>query len=360
MEYLEFSVPYNEDSRSLDDIFNLKNHGGNRITEIYLSGPQEYSASGRVMDQLGIEAFFNTIKKINSAGLKVNLVINSTCEGDEWYTPATLKKTIDYLTVAHKEYHVESVTIANPIYMRQIRRHFPKIEICASVLSDIDCLQKAVIFTDMGANIITPDTSINRNLELLKQIKETTRTKLRIMVNEGCLYKCPFRKFHFNYVSHLSKKSGMEFVFVPYCNSVIDKDYSQILKSSWIRPEDLRKYKNITNYFKIVGRDLPTSKVIRSMKAYMEEDWDGDLMDIVASSLGAYANNKGVYVDNKKLGEINFFERVTNCQQDCYSCHYCENVAMEVVQVGGYTEEKLADKNLTDNIKYLRDAGLIT
>lgn len=360
MEYHEFSVPYNEDFKSLGEIIDLKNHAGNKITEIYLSGPQEYSASGRVMDKLDIEVFFDTIKKIHTAGFRVNLVINSTCEGDSWYTPTIFKKTMDFLILVHKEYQVESFTIANPVYIREIRRNLPDVEICASVLGDIDCLQKAVIFTEMGANIITPDASINRNLELLSQIKKTTRTKLRIMVNEGCLYKCPFRKFHFNYVSHLSKKSGMEFVFVPYCNSIIDQDHSQILKSSWIRPEDLSKYENITNYFKVVGRDLPTSKVIRAIKAYMEESWDGDLMDIVASSLGAFANNRGVYVDNKKLGEIKFFEKVSTCKQDCYECRYCENIAKDIVQIVGFTEEKLADKNLADNIQYLRDAGLIT
>lgn len=360
MDSLEFSVPYNENPQSLDKIFSLKNHNGNKISEIYLSGPQEFSASGRVMDKLDMDNFLRTVKRIHDNGLKVNLVMNPTCEGDAWYSPVTFKKTMDYLRLLHKEYGVEAVTIANPIYISEVRRHFPEIEICASVLGDIDCLQRAVIYAELGADIITPDASINRNPGLLREIKKATGTRLRIMVNEGCLHKCPFRKFHFNHVSHQSKNSGMELVFVPYCNRVISQDPSQILKSDWIRPEDIRKYADITNFFKVVGRDLPTSKTIRSIEAYMEESWDGDLMDIVASSLGTFALRQGIYLDNKKLGATDFFERVTTCGQNCYRCRYCENLAKELVKVAGYTKEKMADKNLAGRVEYLKDEGLIT
>jgi collagenase-like PrtC family protease len=152
----------------------------------------------------------------------------------------------------------------------------------------------------------------------------------------------------------------MEFVFVPYCNQVIRKAPSQILKSGWIRPEDMRKYADITNYFKLVGRDLPNSKVTRSIKAYMKESWDGDLMDIVASSLGAFALKHGVYLDNKKLGKTDFFERVTSCEQNCIECSFCEELAKKLIKVGGFTQEKMEDKRLTNNIEYLREAGLIT
>jgi collagenase-like PrtC family protease len=360
MGNLEFSVPYNENTNCLEEIFKFKNFNNNKITEIYLSGPQEYSASGRVMDKLNIDNFLETVKKIHGEGLKVNLVMNPTCEGDAWYSPLTFKKTIGYLNIVHREYGVESVTIANPIYISAVRKHFPEIEICASVLGDIDCVQRAVIYADLGADIITPAVSINRNLEALLEIKKVTKKKLRIMVNEGCLHKCPFRKFHFNYVSHLSKKSSMEFVFVPYCQKIIKQDPAQILKSDWVRPEDLRKYEDITNTFKIVGRDLPNSKILRSVKAYMEESWSGDLTDIVASSLGAFALKHGIYLDNKKLGETDFFNKVSTCKQHCYECRYCEKLAKELIKVNRFTEEKMVDKKLIDNIEYLKEAGLIT
>jgi collagenase-like PrtC family protease len=353
-------VPYNEKPESLEEIFKLKKIGNNLITEVFLSGPQEYSASGRAMDKLELGSFLETVKKIHDEGIKVNLVMNPTCEGDDWYSQETMKKTIDFIKMVHREYGVESVTIANPVYISEVRKALPDIEICASVLGDIDSLQRAKIYARLGANVMTPEPCINRNLGLLKEIKKATGTRLKLMVNEGCLYKCPFRKFHFNYISHISKKSGRELVFVPYCDQVIMEDPSQILKSGWIRPEDTRKYLEITSFFKIVGRALPTSKAIRTIKAYMEESWDGDLMDITCSSLGAFALRHGIYVDNKKLGEQGFFEKVTSCGQSCYRCRYCEDLAKKLIEVIGYTEEKMEDRGLTGRIEYLRDAGLIT
>jgi collagenase-like PrtC family protease len=360
MASLQFSAPYNEDPESLQELFKLKQLGHNSIREVYLSGPQEYSASGRVMDKLGLDAFLETVGKIHSEGLKVNLILNPTCDGAEWYSSATLNKTLDYLRLVHQEHGVESVTIANPLYVEAVRECLPDITICASVLGDIDCLEKAVVYAKLGANVITPDPSINRNLELLKEIKQATGAELKLMVNEGCLNKCAFRKFHFNYISHVSKESGREQIFIPYCDRVISDDPSQILKSGWIRPEDLQKYGEVATYFKIVGRELKKGKFVRAIRAYLEESWDGDLMDITCSSLGSYALRHGLYVDNKTLGELEFFERVTSCGQSCSRCGFCEELAEKLIEVGGFTEEKMEDKGLTGRIEYLRDEGLIT
>jgi collagenase-like PrtC family protease len=360
MANLEFSVPYNEDPETLQEIFKLKRLGDNRIREIYLSGPQKYAASGRVMDELGLDAFVATVDKIHSEGLKVNLVLNPTCEGAEWYSRNVLSRTLEYLKFVHLDHGVESVTIANPLYIQEVRNYLPDIRICASVLADIDCVERAVVFTRLGANVITPDVNINRDLELLQEIRRATGTELKVMVNEGCLHKCPFRKFHFNYISHESKKSGREQIFIPYCDQVIAEDPSQILKSGWIRPEDMHKYGEVTTFFKIVGRELKKAKAIRVTKAYLEESWDGDLLDIVCSSLGTFAVNHGTYLDNKALDAHGFFDQVTACGQNCSRCGYCEGLADTLIQSVGYTEEKMEDKGLAGQIDYLKEEGLVS
>ncbi|MEJ2109787.1 MAG: U32 family peptidase [Acidobacteriota bacterium] len=205
---LEFSVPYNYDAETLDEIFKRKALNGNRIREIYLCGPQDFAGSGRISGKLEYAEFSRTVESIHGQGIRVNLLLNSICEGDNWYSTGVLKKTMDYLGRIVDENGVESVTIANPLYIREVRRRFPKLEICASVLGDIDNVHKAVIFKKAGADTITPDVNINRNLKVLKEIVARTGTELKLMVNEGCLFHCPFRKFHFNYISHKSRNPG--------------------------------------------------------------------------------------------------------------------------------------------------------
>lgn len=306
MGQLEFSVPYNNNPETLAEIFRLKSHNNNRIREVYLSGPQEYSGSGRITTELDFRGFAEVVERIRREGIRANLLLNSICEGGDWYSMPVLQSTMEYLQRVHGELGVESVTIANPLYIREIRKRFPNLEICASVLGDIDCVQKAILFRKAGADVITPDVDINRDLALLKRIKDATGAEIKLMVNEGCLFRCAFRKFHFNYISHKSRnpdKAGgtkpEDNVFSLNCLQLTKLDPSQLLKSGWIRPEDLSKYGSITGYFKLVGRTSSKSMLARSFEAYMNESWDGDLLELMAGNLYSAAMSRLMHLDNK-------------------------------------------------------------
>jgi collagenase-like PrtC family protease len=350
---LEFSVPYNNDPETLTGIFQLKEYNGNRIREIYLSGPQEFSGAGRIAPEMDFSNFADVVERIHREKIRVNLLLNSICEGSEWYAPEILKTTMDYLRRAHEEMGVEAVTLANPLYIREVRRRFPQLEICASVLGDIDCVSKAEIYRKAGVDAITPDVNINRDLKLLQRIKETTGTEIKLMVNEGCLLRCAFRKFHFNYISHKSKKPEMsggrkseDNVFSLNCLQLTKADPSQIFKSGWIRPEDLGKYESITRYFKIVGRTSSQSMVLRALKAYMEESWNGDLLELMAGNLYSAGMSHLLNVDNKSLDSIEFFNQVVSCDKECSSCSYCNRLAEQLLKRGVFTPEKMADLGL--------------
>ncbi|MBP1622276.1 MAG: protease [Acidobacteria bacterium] len=351
MSQLEFSVPYNNDPETLPEIFKRKHQNGNRIREIYLSGPQEFSGSGRIAPAMDFGEFARIVDSIHREGIRVNLLLNSICEGSDWYSPAVLSPTMDYLRRAHEDLGVEAVTIANPLYIREVRRRFSQIEICASVLGDIDCVEKAVVFRKAGADAITPDVDVNRNLSLLKRMKEKTGAEMKLMVNEGCLFRCAFRKFHFNFISHKSRKpdKGMKAegnVFSLNCIQLSKSDPSQLLKSGWIRPEDARRYLQITGYFKLVGRTSSKSMVVRSLDAYMNESWNGDLLELMAGNLYSAGMSQLMHLDNRALDEIGFFEKVTSCDKECSECDYCSALIGKLIKRGVFTSEKIKDLGL--------------
>lgn len=361
MTQLDFSLPYNNNSDTLEELFKLQGFGGSNIHEIYLSCPQEYSGSGRVTPRFGEKAFFEVINLIHKRKIRANLILNPTCQGADWYSEESSQKILDFIARMHEDYGVEAITLANPVYIQEVKKRLPQMEVCASVLSDIDCLQRAVIIREAGADTITPDANINRNIELLKQIKKVTGFNIKIMVNEGCLYRCPYRKFHFNFVSHWSKElehstmKGQD--FFDYCLNITAKDHSQILKSGWIRPEDLQRYSEVTSYFKVVGRTRPGSLVLRASKAYMGQEYDGNLLDIICSSLGAFGLRYGAYIDNKELGESGFFDRVTSCNFDCYNCGFCQKMAERLVKLNVVTRGKLEDLGRHELADKLEAAG---
>ncbi len=353
MGSLEFSVPYNNDPETLAEIFRYREYGGNRIREIYLSGPQEAAGSGRIAPEMDFDAFAGVVKQIHGEGIRVNLLLNSVCEGGDWYTPAVLRSTMDYLRRAHEEHGVEAVTISNPLYVREVRRRFPGLEICASVLGDIDCVQKAVIFRKAGADVITPHVDINRSPGLLRRIKDATGAEIKLMVNEGCLFRCAFRKFHFNYIAHKSRKPDRaqggkpeDNVFSLNCLQLSKSDPAQLLQSCWIRPEDARKYAPVTGYFKLVGRTSSKSMVLRSLEAYMGESWDGDLLELMAGNLYSVAMSHLMHLDNKSLDAAGFFEKVTNCDKQCDACGWCAGLAADLIRRGVFTRAKMTDLGL--------------
>jgi collagenase-like PrtC family protease len=350
MTHLEFSIPYNNDPSTLPEIFRLKTQSGNLIREIYLSGPQEYFGSGRIAPEMEFDEFARVVDSIHNEGIRVNLLLNSICEGSDWYSPSALQSTMEYLQRAHGDHGVEAVTISNPLYIREVRKRFPQLEICASVLSDINCVQKAIIFRKAGADVITPDVDINRDLNLLKRIKDKTGAEIKLMVNEGCLFRCAFRKFHFNYISHKSRKPGTgkgvkseDNVFSLNCIQVSKNDLSQILKSGWIRPEDTRRYGEITGYFKIVGRTSSKSMLLRAVSAYLNENWNGDLLELMAGNLYSVGMSHLMHLDNKSLGEVGFFDKVTSCDKECSECDYCSALIGKLIKRGVFTPAKMED-----------------
>jgi len=347
---LEFSIPYNNDPESLEEIFRLKEYNGNRIREIYLSGPQEFSGAGRIAPELNFDEFATVVRSIHDQGIRVNLLLNSICEGSDWYSPGVLNSTMEYLRRAHEEHGVEAVTIANPLYVREVRRRFPQIEITVSVLGDVDCVQKAIVFRKAGADVITPYVDINRDLGLLKKIREKTGAEIKLMVNEGCLFQCAFRKFHFNYISHKSRNPGAgkgtraeDNVFSINCMQVSKNDPSQILKSAWIRPEDLVRYGEISRYFKLVGRTSSKNMLIRSVEAYMGESWDGDLLELMAGNLYSVGMSHLLHLDNKSLDEAGFFDKTASCGKECSECDYCAALAGKLIRRGVLTQSRIRD-----------------
>jgi collagenase-like PrtC family protease len=338
MNSLEFSIPYDGNPESLPKIFALNRLNDNKVREVYLAGPQQYSPATRIMPRITLNEFINIINQIHAEGIGVNLLLNSTCEGSDWYEPEVVKYKIDYIGLLHEQYGLEAITIANPIYIQEVRKNFPQIEICASVLGSIDSVQRAIYYDTLGVDIIVPDTSINRDLKLLMQIKDAVSAKLKLMPNLGCVYRCPFQRFHGPYISHKSMEvfadnnnAGDETPFFQKrCSEMITGRHHLVFQSAWIRPEDLRRYSHLTNRFKIAGRR--NKRWARISRAYIEESWDGNLLELMDASLKYFGINHHAYVDNKKLGQYDLFDRLTSCDKDCDACGYCQQLAAELVE----------------------------
>jgi len=57
-----------------------------------------------------------------------------------------------------------------------------------------------------------------------------------------------------------------------------------VIKSAWIRPEDLAVYEAMGyTTFKLLERGIPSAELLRRVKAYSERRFDGNLAELLLS-----------------------------------------------------------------------------
>jgi collagenase-like PrtC family protease len=334
MPGFKFAVPYNNDFSLLEELVKIKKFNGNEIDEIYLPCPQEFFGSGRVVSKLTKEDVIKVIRFCKEHEIRVNMAINSTCEGLKEYTPLYVSRLLKLIKEFHKTHGLDSVIIANPLLIRKVKKEIPTIEVITSAFSEIDCLNRAIFFARFGADTLTLN-GLNRDLETLKEIKENTNAKIRLMVNEGCIWKCPFRVFHNNYTSHASKEERPPIDFCGQSCIGLRKYYPfLILTSDWILPQWLKYYKKITLYFKIVGRTMPREWIVKRTIDYMKENYEGNLLELVESALPPFVREFKWNIPAKYFDE-KFFKKVTSCNKNCFSCKYCIELMEKILKEQG-------------------------
>jgi len=326
-----FSIPYNNNIETLKIIESKfeDRPNGNKIENIYLSAPQEYFGSGRIVKGIDLKHLKEVISFCKKVNCGVNVVFNSTCEDVEWYSSRFVSKTL-FIVKKLNELGVNTITLANPLFIKKVREKIKNIEIVASAFCDIDSLERAKYYENLGASEIVPN-GINRDFKTLETIKSSTDLKIRLMVNEGCLWQCPYRIAHTNYTSHASRK-GTDILDFPSMACVYErvKDPVVLLKSEWIRPEDLKFYKKITTKFKIVGRTMSSEWINNVVGFYLNESFDGNLLEILESATPVYLKIKPTVIDNKQLN--GFLEKVINCKRNCTECDYCDEMSKKVIK----------------------------
>lgn len=313
----KFSIGYNHTKTFIEMIPLVSTH----VNEIYFQAPTKIMTSGRVIIseknyQKNIEKIIELCKKNN---IKSNILLNATCEGKNIGDERNILKIIDYLKKL-EIIGLKAVTITNPMHISKIKKEIPSLEIHSSINCYVKTVEHAKYLKDLGVDVITIDRDINRDIELIKKIKKATNTKIKILLNEGCLKDCPFRQVHFNMISH---KKDTDYFDKNSCVSIYKINPKKVFKIPFIRPEDLKHYENIIDIFKLSTRTSPTVKIIHMLDSYKNEKHNGNMLNLL-STRGLFSYFKEM--DNNVLNDAKFFEKMTSCDDNCEKCDYCDKL----------------------------------
>jgi len=292
------------------------------------------------------------IEQAHSAGLKFDYLLNAPSMGNMEWDEKTHRELLIHLNWI-ASIGADSVTVTIPYLVELIKRQFPQLQVRVSTIAHVNSVARAKLFESLGADSITLDININRSFGALKAIRNTVGCELTVLMNNLCLYQCPYEYYHHDGLGHASQNyNPLRGSYVDYCvlRCTLDRlrDVSQVIKCRWVRPEDIHIYEDIgIDMFKISSRAMPTEKILRAAKAYSSRHYQGNLYDILnvvapkagfASSALPGERGNGIgsppryYIDNQALeGFVDFF-RKQDCSSGCDHCGYCQRIADKAIQ----------------------------
>ncbi len=312
------------------------------------------------------------IKYTHSKGIKFNYLYNAACLSAMEFSKAGRNRLLWELDWAVDRAGVDVVTVSTNYLFKLIRKRYPKLRVSIGIFMKMAEPERFKYFEDHGASEIVVLFNINRNFKALEKIRRMIKhCDLRLFVNNICLFNCPHMMYHPQVLTHFSQSHNRSCrACVDYhtwtCNKIKVDRPEELLKSRWIRPEDIKIYEDIGfDRFKITDRSRATPWLLRATQAYVNRSYEGDLNDILSleipgdekniqpeinmnfrKNLLSYCKSDRVwlkgsfgwgkygrpYIDNKKLGGyIKFFKKFNCFLADCDRCGYCKRWADKVI-----------------------------
>lgn len=304
------------------------------IYELYVAAPPNVlgSARARVYDTTS-QVIAHHAQLCHQSGVRFSVLLNASCIFGQHVVPSFLEK-LETLCNRMVEWEVDSVVVTDPYLIQWISAKFPSLEVVASSICGINNANLARWFVELGADRLTIPATVNRSFEVIDQIASAVDVAIECLVNEGCLLHCPFKIFHYNAMAHHTSddflKNYYHFTRSPFVYNCISKFLShpaEILKSPWIRPQDLSRYESIgIHHFKIAGRNISTPFIERVVSAYARGYYEHNLLDLL--NVQQFVLDS-LYINTSALDEV--LEHIYQCAKNCYVCTYCDAQARHLV-----------------------------
>ncbi len=271
---------------------------------------------------------------IKAMGVKLDLLFNGNCYGQYSISEKLANSVVSVIQHLNEVTGgVDIITTASLFIAETVKKHFPEIEVRASVNMRIGSIKGMQYVSDLFDSFHVR-REYNRDLEHLKMLKEwvdKNNKKLIMLANSGCFTHCSGQVFHDNMVAHESEICEVQNVegFNPYVcwRALKNKDnWPMLLQNTWVRPEDLHNYEGIIDTVKLATRMHSLPGLV--IDAYVRHSFHGNTLDLFEPGFGRAL---APYIINNKAFPDDWFTKTTSCDKMCHKCGYCESVLEQVL-----------------------------
>ena len=305
------------------------------IGEVYFSFTGSPSGRSPLGSESGYTDFGTTerliyeIGKIASMGIKLDLLFNAACDGDDALSLAHERRVVSVLEyLSYKNCAVSVVTTTSPVTAEIVHRFDPDIDVRASVNMRIATV-KGVQYVEHLFDSFCICRDINRDLEAFSEVSGYLRSVgkgVSMLANSGCLRNCSMQSFHDNAVAHepgILSRANIPWAGASACRGYFSNPANRkaFLQNTWIRPEDIHNYVGLVDSVKLATRMHALPAMV--IDAYARENYSGNLADLFEPGHGpAFAP---YVIDNDRFPP-DWFERTSTCDKACHRCGYCEAI----------------------------------
>lgn len=303
------------------------------VKEVYFPWVEEPSGRPKLGYGEGDDAetvcdvLHDELTALKAGGIRLDLLLNANCYGAEAMSAKLEAHVIDVLSVlVGWGTKPDLVTAASPFVARTVKRVFPEIEVRASVNMRLMTVQ-AMAYLAPWFDSYYIGRDVQRNLDTVRRAADWCHAhgkKLGILANSGCLRNCPWQTYHDNLIAHsdaaLSEPAAKD--FNPHLCWTLYRDpknFPEILKATWIRPEDLPRYEGTVDFVKLATRQHASPRMV--IEAYACGEFRGNLLDLLEPGFSPAFRPR--FIDNAAF-PADWFERTGACARECTGCGYCE------------------------------------
>jgi collagenase-like PrtC family protease len=311
-----------------------------RVDEVYFSWVGH--PSGRPPLEYGLEedpaeiqrALETELRILRRMGVKLDLLLNANCYGGRAVSVELQNEVASVIGhLGALDCAPDIVTTASPMIAHTVKTRFPGIEVRASVNMRIGTAQAMGYVCDLFDSFYL-QRDLQRDLGHVRKIRawcDRHSKKLCLLANSGCLRFCPGQTFHDNLIAHCAEAETR--VNLPDWNPHVcwnlyahPEKFVEILKATWIRPEDLCRYEGLVDRVKLATRQHANPRMV--IDAYAGGRFGGNLLDLLEPGFSpAFAP----YVIHNTAFPSDWAERTGACAGECDACDYCRQVLDEVL-----------------------------
>jgi len=257
------------------------------IEEVYF--PWLHISSGRgvnIASPKDQEEMEKELTFLHQQGIKLNMLWNANCYGSGAVSQELEKRLTKALKHAIDQTGLEIVTTTSLFIAERVRKHFPDLEIRASVNMDISTVEGMRYVRDYFDGFYL-GRKLNRYPAKIKPIRQwcdENGKKLYLLANSGCLKDCSAHTFHDNLVAHESELYKHENIW-PGFRGICWEYYAEnenhlsfLRDSTWIRPEDIDRYSDLVDGVKLATRIHDNPELV--IKSFVNRKFDGNILKL--------------------------------------------------------------------------------